>query len=53
LAEGIEVNKEDFWQLFLDTGAPEAYLMYSRSKRMELTDVFDDPSAGSAPHGLQ
>ena len=50
---GIDVKKEDFWQLFLDTGAPEAYLMYSRSKRMELSHVFDDSCAGASRHGLQ
>ena len=25
----------DYWQLFLETGAPELYLMYSNAKRTE------------------
>ena len=24
----MEVNAVDYWDLFLDTGAPEAYLLY-------------------------
>ena len=26
--EGGRMNAELFWELFLDTGAPEAYLLY-------------------------
>ncbi len=41
------------WQLFLDTGAPEAYMLYQRARRMEGTDVFDDAGTGAARYGLQ
>ncbi len=42
----------DFWQLFLDTGAPEAYLMY-KSKKMEGRYVPDDSGDSPAYNGLQ
>jgi len=35
------MNSMDYWQLFLDTGAPEAYLMYSRKLKSEANYVFD------------
>ncbi len=47
------MNTVDYWQLFMETGAPEAYLMYSKQKNWEAEHVFD--SSGSRPegHGLQ
>ncbi len=46
--------KETLWQLFLETGAPEAYLLYkSQSKRMEMSHVSDNQSTGTARDGLQ
>lgn len=32
----------DYWQLFLETGAPEAYLMYSKKLKSEANYVYDD-----------
>ena len=32
----------DYWQLFLETGAPEAYLMYSKQLKSEADYVYDD-----------
>lgn len=46
------MNAMDYWQLFLETGAPEAYLMYRRHKT-EGTHVFDDSGHRSEGHGLQ
>ena len=46
------MNKTDYWQLFLETGAPELYLMYKASKT-EGKDVFDDPGHRPQSHGLQ
>ena len=37
------MKAKDYWQLFLETGAPEAYLMYSRQLKMEAKHVFDNP----------
>ncbi len=43
----------DYWQLFLDTGAPEAYLMYSTMRKSEDTHVFDHPGRSPESYGLQ
>ena len=43
----------DYWQLFLETGAPEAYLMYSKQLKSEGSHVFDDPGYRPESHGLQ
>ena len=37
----------DYWQVFLETGAPEAYLMYSKQLKMEREYVYDH--SGSRP----
>ena len=47
------MNAMDYWQLFLETGAPEAYLMYSKQLKSEATHVFDDPGHRSESYGLQ
>lgn len=47
------MKAQDFWTIFLETGAPEAYLLYNRARRMEETDVFNDPGIGASGHGLQ
>ena len=47
------MNAQNFWQLFLETGAPELYMMYHQAKRMESSHVPDDPGTGAAGHGLQ
>ena len=40
----------DYWNLFMDTGAPEAYLMYSRQLKMEESYVPDDSGYCSQSH---
>ena len=47
------MDAKDFWQIFMDTGAPEVYLMYHKAKLMEDGNVLDDPSAGAAGNCLQ
>ncbi len=47
------MDTKNLWQLFLETGAPEVYLLYHRAKRMERVHVPDDPGTGAACHGLQ
>lgn len=42
----------DYWKLFLDTGAPEMYLMYNAAKRAEVTNVFNDQGTGTACNDL-
>ena len=43
----------DYWNIFLETGAPEAYLLYSRALKLEATDVSEHEGFGSAGYGLQ
>ncbi len=38
---------KDYWQLFVETGAPELYLMYSKAKQMEDNDVSVGSGLGS------
>ena len=43
----------DYWNIFMETGAPEMYLMYTKALKMEENHVFDDTGAGGSGHGLQ
>ena len=43
----------DYWKFFMETGAPEYYLLYHRSLRMEVRHVSDHPGHRSAGYGLQ
>ena len=47
------MDAQNYWQLFLDTGAPEIYLLYQNAKKMEDTHVLDDPGFGASRFGLQ
>ena len=47
------MRSDDYWKIFLETGAPEAYLSYSRALKMEKTDVSDHEGPRFAGHGLQ
>ena len=46
------MNKFDYWQLFLETGAPELSLMYKASKT-EGKDVSDHSGHRPQSNGLQ
>lgn len=35
------MNAGQLWQTFMETGAPEIYLMYNRARKMEESDVSD------------
>lgn len=37
------MNSIDYWHFFLETGAPEAYLLYSAALKSEGTHVSDNP----------
>ena len=41
------------WQLFLSTGAPEAYLLYNQFKKSEEGYVPDSPGPGHTGHSIQ
>ncbi len=47
------MEKKDYWQLFLETGAPELYMLYSQERRLENFHVSDNKSTGAAHDGLQ
>lgn len=47
------MNSQNLWQAFLDTGAPEMYLLFNKARKMEETDVPDSAGAGSAGNALQ
>ena len=47
------MNGKDYWQLFLETGAPEAYLLYSYALRSEERHVYDDSGNRPESYGLQ
>ena len=47
------MNARDYWQFFLETGAPEAYLLYTKQMKMEENHVLDDSGHRPQSHGLQ
>ena len=47
------MTSQDYWKMFLETGAPEMYLLYTSARRMEMPNVFDDTGSGFAGNGLQ
>lgn len=47
------MNANNYWQMFLETGAPEMYLLYNEARKTEANHVFDNTSAGIACNGLQ
>lgn len=47
------MDAKDYWQLFMETGVPEYYMMYSKASRREGVHVSDDACPGAAGHRLQ
>ena len=47
------MNAMDYWDLFLETGAPEMYLLFKNAHKSEGVNVFDRSGTGSASHNLQ
>ena len=47
------MTSRDYWQIFLETGAPEMYLLYNKALKMETSYVPDNTGAGTADHSLQ
>lgn len=46
------MNAGEYWQLFLETGAPEAYMLYSKQLKLEESHVFDYSGHCPANHEL-
>lgn len=47
------MRAEDFWDLFLDTGAPEIYMLYIASRNQREDHVSNDSGNRSPGNGLQ
>lgn len=47
------MDAQNFWQVFLETGAPEMYLLYNKARKMEEIHVLDDSGPGASGHKLQ
>ena len=47
------MNAKEYWQLFMETGAPEADLLYNQAKRMESSHVCNYQGIGASADGLQ
>ena len=47
------MNAQDYWQVFLETGAPEMYLLYNQARKTESLHVFNDSGTGVTGHQLQ
>ncbi len=46
------MNAKDYWQMFMETGAPELYLLYNKAQKMENANVLDGSGSGPAGHSL-
>ncbi len=47
------MNADMMWQMFLETGAPEMYLLYNKARKMEESHAFDDPGIGVEGNSIQ
>ena len=47
------MNSQDFWQVFLETGAPEMYLLYQNARKTEMSNVLDNTGSGASGYQLQ
>ena len=47
------MNAEIYWKLFMQTGAPEAYLLYTEQVKMEAGHVSDNSGHCPESHTVQ
>lgn len=47
------MNAADYWNMFLKTGEPEDYLLYSTALKMEESHVPDDSGDRPQSNGLR
>ena len=47
------MDSQNLWSLFLETGAPEMYLLYNKARKMETSYVPDNTGVGTPGHSLQ
>lgn len=46
------MDSKNFWSLFIETGAPEYYMLYNHTRKMEDKDVFENSGLGPQNSGL-
>lgn len=46
------MTSQDYWQIFLETGAPEMYLLYNSARKMEKCDVLENTGSGTESYSL-
>lgn len=42
------MQSQNYWEIFMETGAPEMYLLYHHAKKMEEAYVPDRPGSGAS-----
>lgn len=47
------MTSQDYWQMFIETGAPELYLLYKNARKVENGYVPDNAGPCTPGHGLQ
>ena len=47
------MDAQSAWQIFLETGAPELYLIYRQAGKMEKPYVFDNSGPGPEKYKIQ
>ena len=47
------MKSRELWQAFLDTGAPDLYVLYSKAREAEENYVFNNSGTCTASHQLQ
>ena len=47
------MNAGDYWQMFLETGAPEMYLLYTKAMKSETENVSENKSTGPSGYTVQ
>lgn len=47
------MDAAEYWKLFMETGRPEVYVMYTQALKAEGAYVPENPGAGTASQRLQ
>ncbi len=47
------MKANDYWQMFMETGVPEYYLLYNHAQKLENHNVLDHTGSGAAGNHLQ
>ena len=46
------MRSQDYWQIFLETGAPEMYLLYNSVRKMENRNVLENTGTGTESNSV-